>query len=83
MFEQEFKSLKKAEGITNRDTNYVTFDFITNKEFYTVQVEKTKLESNQSIWSDLFKESKFLNTEMARVQNESAVENQKRYEAKK
>jgi hypothetical protein len=79
MFEQEFSSLKKAEGISNRDTNYVTFDFITTKGFYTVQVEKTKLESDQSIWSNLFKESKFLNTEMARVQNESAIDAEKRY----
>jgi hypothetical protein len=79
MFEQEFKNLKKAEGISNRDTNYVTFDFITTKGFYTVQVEKSKLENNQSIWSNLFKESKFLNLEMARVQNESAVDAEKRY----
>ncbi len=71
IFEQEFKNLKKAEGISNRDTNYVTFDFITNIGLYTVQEQKNILESNQSVWSNLFTETKFLNTEMARVQNES------------
>jgi hypothetical protein len=80
MFEQEFASLKKAEGISNRDTNYVTFDFITSNGFYTVQEKKSELESGKSIWSNLFKESKFLNTEMARVQNESQEDAQKRYE---
>ncbi len=72
MFEQEFKNLKKAEGISNRDTTYVTFDFITTNGFYTVQELKSELESGKSIWSNLFKESKFLNNEMARVQNEIA-----------
>jgi hypothetical protein len=81
MFEQEFKNLKKADGISNRDTSYVTFDFITTSGFYTIQEKKSELESGQSIWSTLFKESKFLNTEMARVQNESQKDAQKRYEA--
>lgn len=81
MFEQEFKNLKKAEEISNRDTTYVTFDFITTNGFYTVQEKKSELESGKSIWSNLFKESKFLNTEMARVQNESQKDAQKRYEA--
>lgn len=78
MFEQEFNNLKKAATISNRDTTYVTFDFITNNGFYTVQELKSELENGKSIWSNLFKESKFLNTEMARVQNES----QKEFEAK-
>jgi hypothetical protein len=81
IFEKEFKNLKKADGISNRDTTYVTFDFITTSGFYTVQVQKSELESGQSIWSNLFKESKFLNTEMARVQNESQKDAEKRYEA--
>jgi hypothetical protein len=81
MFEKEFKNLKKADGISNRDTTYVTFDFITTNGFYTVQEKKSELESGKSIWSNLFKESKFLNTEMARVQNESAIDDQKRYES--
>jgi hypothetical protein len=80
MFEQEFNNLKKVDGVSNRDTNYVTFDFITTNGFYTVQEEKSKLESGESIWSNVFKESKFLNTEMARVQNESAINAQKRYQ---
>ena len=83
IFEQEFATLKKAEGISNRDTAYVTFDFITSNGFYTIQEKKSKLENNQSIWSNLFKESKFLNIEMARVQNESQKDAEKRYEAKK
>ncbi len=82
MFEQEFKNLKKANVISNRDTTYVTFDFITTNGFYTVQEKKSELENGKSIWSNLFKESKFLNTEMARVQNESNIDDQKRYEAK-
>ncbi len=81
MFEQEFKNLQKAKSISNRDTTYVTFDFITTNGFYTVQEKKSKLESDKSIWSNLFKESKFLNTEMARVQNESAIDDEKRYKA--
>ncbi len=71
IFEQEFKNLTKAESISNRDTNYVTFDFITNKGLFTIQELKSVLETNQSVWSTLFTESKFLNTEMARVQKES------------
>ena len=80
IFEKEFKNLKKADGISNRDTTYVTFDFITTNGFYTIQEKKSELESGKSIWSNLFKESKFLNTEMARVQNESQKDAQKRYE---
>jgi hypothetical protein len=82
VFEQEFNNLKKADGISDRSVNYVTFDFITTSGFYTVQVKKSELESGQSVWSNLFEESKFLNTEMARVQNESAIDAQQRYEAK-
>jgi hypothetical protein len=83
IFEQEFNSLKKVEGISNRDVDYVTFDFITTDGFYTVQVKKSELESGQSIWSNLFEESKFLNVEMARVQNESQQDAEKRFKAKK
>jgi hypothetical protein len=82
MFEQEFKNLKKAEGISNRDVDSVTFDFITTSGFYTVQIPKTDLESGKSVWSNMFEESKFLNTEMARVQNESQKDAEKRYEAR-
>jgi hypothetical protein len=71
MFEQEFKNLKKAESISDRTVDYVTFDFITTSGFYTVQVPKSDLESGKSIWSKMFEESKFLNTELARVQNEA------------
>jgi hypothetical protein len=81
MFEQEYSSLKKAESISNRDTNYVTFDFITTNGFYTVQEKKSDLESGQSIWSKVFEESKFLNKEMGRVQNESQKDAEKRYNA--
>jgi hypothetical protein len=82
MFEQEFNALKKAKGISNRDVDYVTFDFITTNGFYTVQEKKSKLESGQSVWSNLFKESKFLNTEMERVQRESQQDAEKRFEAR-
>lgn len=82
MFEQEFKNLTKAQGISNRDIDYVTFDFIAKNGFYTVQVKKSVLESGQSVWSNLFKESKFLNTEMARVQNEAQIDEAKRHKAK-
>jgi hypothetical protein len=81
MFEQEFKNLQKATTISNRDTTYVTFDFITTNGFYTVQEKKSELESGKSIWSKVFEESKFLNTEMARVQNESQKDAEKRYNA--
>ena len=82
MFEKELKNLKKAKGISNRDTTYVTFDFITTNGFYTVQEKKSELESGKSIWSNLFRESKFYNTEMARVQNESQKDAEKKNEAK-
>jgi hypothetical protein len=81
MFEQEFNTLKKAKGISNRDVDYVTFDFITTNGFYTVQEKKSELESGQSVWSNLFKESKFLNTEMERVQRESQQDAEKRFQA--
>jgi hypothetical protein len=80
LFAQQFNTLTKTKGISNRDTNYVTFDFITTNGFYTVQEEKSKLESNQSVWSSLFTETKFLNLEMARVQTESQQDAKKRYE---
>jgi endonuclease V-like protein UPF0215 family len=82
MFEQEFANLTKAEGISDRTVDYVTFDFITTDGFYTVQVKKSELESGKSVWSKVFEESKFLNVEMARVQNESAMDDQKRNEAR-
>jgi hypothetical protein len=82
MFEQEFNTLKKAKGISNRGVDYVTFDFITTNGFYTVQLKKSELESGQSVWSNLFKESKFLNTEMERVQKESQQDAEKIYEAR-
>jgi hypothetical protein len=49
----------------------VTFDFITTSGFYIVQVPKSDLESGKSIWNKMFEELKFLNTELARVQNEA------------
>lgn len=82
MFEQEFANFKKAEGISNRNVDSVTFDFITTDGFYIVQVPKAELESGTSIWSNMFEESKFLNTEMKRVQSESAKEAEKRVEAR-
>jgi hypothetical protein len=77
VFEQEFSSMKKAEGISDRTEDYVTFDFITTSGFYTVQVRKSDLESGKSVWSKVFEESKFLNTEMARVQNEANADFEK------
>ncbi len=69
MFEKEVKKLPKMEVITNRDANYVTIDFITNKGFFTIQEQKSKLENNQSIWSNLFKESKLLSIEVEKTMN--------------
>jgi hypothetical protein len=82
VFEQEFSSMKKAEGISDRTEDYVTFDFITTGGFYTVQIKKSDLESGKSVWSKVFEESKFLNIEMARVQNEAAADFQKINEAR-
>lgn len=82
MFEQEFKNMKKAEGISNRDVDSVTFDFLTTSGFYTVQLQKADLESGKSVWSNMFKESKFLNAEMKRVQDESQKDYEKRVGAR-
>jgi endonuclease V-like protein UPF0215 family len=79
VFEQQFNNLKKTKGISVRTVDYVTFDFITTNGFYTVQVKKTELEAGKSVWSKVFEESKFLNIEMARVQNESNMDAEKRY----
>jgi hypothetical protein len=82
MFEQEYNNIEKTNAISNRDTNHVTFDFITKNGFYTVQIKKNDLENNKSIWSKLFEKSKFLNTEMERVQIESQKAAEKRYQSK-
>jgi hypothetical protein len=69
MFEKEFITLKLSNSISNRDTNYVTIDFLTNKGFYTVQELKSKLEQNQSVWSNVFEESKKLSNEIEKTVN--------------
>jgi hypothetical protein len=58
LFEKEINTIQKVDFISNRNTDNVTIDFVTNKGLYTVQIEKNKLESNQSIWSNLFNETK-------------------------
>jgi hypothetical protein len=64
IFEKEFKTLKLATTISNRDTNAVTFDFFTDKGFYTVQASKAKLEAGESIWSNLFETTKKMPSEL-------------------
>jgi hypothetical protein len=68
LFEKEVRNLKPINDITDRSTDYVTFDFITNKGIYTIQEKKVELENNQSIWSDLFTASKQLNSDVLTTQ---------------
>jgi hypothetical protein len=67
MFEKEFKTLKMTGAISNRDTTFVTFDFFTDKGFYTVQESKAKLEAGESIWSDLFEATKKMPSELEKT----------------
>ncbi len=69
VFEKELTKLKLVDTISNRDTNYVTIDFLTNKGFYTVQELKTKLEQKKSVWSNLFEASKKLSIEIEKTVN--------------
>jgi hypothetical protein len=64
IFEKEFKTLKMASNISNRDTNFVTFDFFTISGFYTVQESKAKLEAGESVWSQLFEATKKMPKEL-------------------
>jgi hypothetical protein len=68
MFEKEVRNLKMINGITDRDTDYVTFDFITNKGIYTIQEKKSDLENNRSTWSALLAASKQLNSDVIMTQ---------------
>jgi hypothetical protein len=68
-FEKEARNLKMINAITDRDTNYVTFDFITNKGIYTIQEKKSDLENDQSTWSGLFTASKQLNSDVMTTLN--------------
>jgi hypothetical protein len=68
MFEKEARNLKMINDITDRSTDYVTFDFITNKGLYTIQEKKVALENNRSIWSELFDASKQLNSDVLTTQ---------------
>jgi hypothetical protein len=68
-FEKEARNLKTINAITDRDTNYVTFDFITNKGIYTIQEKKSDLENDQSTWSGLFNASKQLNSDIMTMLN--------------
>jgi hypothetical protein len=69
IFEKEFKTLKMANSISNRDTNFVSFDFFTDKGFYTVQESKAKLEAGESVWSKLFEVTKKMPTELEKTMN--------------
>jgi hypothetical protein len=68
MFKKEVRNLKTINGITDRNTDDVTFDVITNKGIYTIQEKKSDLENNRSIWSGLFTASKQLNQDVITTQ---------------
>ncbi len=58
IFKTKINVLDKPDLIPNRDSNYVSFDFVTNNGFYTVQERKLNLENNQSFLSQLFENAK-------------------------
>lgn len=68
-FDNNFDKLTKIKEIPNRELDFVSFDFITNKGIFTVQESLKKLENNTSIWSLLFKEGKKLKLEVENTIN--------------
>jgi hypothetical protein len=69
IFDKNFDKLTKIDAIPNRDLDFVSFDFITNKGIFTVQERLKDLENNQSIWSSYFKEGKNLKSEIVKTIN--------------
>jgi hypothetical protein len=67
IFEKEYPKFKMASNISNRDTSSVTFDFFTDKGFYTIQESKSKLESGESVWSELFVETRKIRFELEKT----------------
>ena len=57
-FDQYFNQLTQIDAIPNRNTDYVSFDFVTNKGIFTVQESLKNLENNTSVWSPLFNAGK-------------------------
>ena len=69
IFEEKINSLLKVNEIPNRNVDYVSFDFITNKGVYTIQESKKTLESGNTDLSAIFKGAKSLKLEIEKVDN--------------
>ena len=67
---EKLSSLTLVDKIPNRDTTSVSFDFQTNKGYYTFQETKKNLESGNSYWSQIFNEGKKLKLELKNIQKE-------------
>ena len=67
---EKFSSLTLVNKIPNRDTTSVSFDFQTNKGYYTFQETKKNLESGNSYWSELFNEGKKLKLKLKNIEKE-------------
>ena len=67
---EKLSSLTLVDKIPNRDTTSVSFDFQTNKGYYTFQETKKNLESGNSYWSQIFNEGKKLKLELKNIEKE-------------
>ena len=67
---EKFSSLTLVSKIPNRDTTSVSFDFQTNKGYYTFQETKKNLESGNSYWSQIFNAGEKLKLELKNIEKE-------------
>lgn len=67
---EKLSSLTLVDKIPNRDTTSVSFDFQTNKGYYTFQETKKNLESGNSYWSQIFNQGKKLKLELKNIEKE-------------
>jgi hypothetical protein len=68
-FESNVDKFAEINEIPNRDLEFVSFDFITNKGIFTGQESLKNLENNKSIFSPIFKEGKKLKLETEKACN--------------
>jgi hypothetical protein len=67
--DSNINAFTKIEEIPNRDINFVSFDFISNKGIFTVQEKLATLENNTSMFSNLFTQGKKLKSETEKIFN--------------
>lgn len=68
-FDSNIDKFTKISEIPNRDLEFVSFDFVTNKGIFTSQESLKNLENNKSSFSPIFNEGKKLKLETEKAWN--------------